>query len=53
MSREYVIHGFKIHIKSGYILLILELSVKRLPSADLDHAMIRVGDSAQMVVVAE
>ena len=24
-----------------------------LPSADLDHAMIRVGDSARMVVVAE
>ena len=24
-----------------------------LPSADLDHAMIMVGDSAQMVVVAE
>ena len=36
----------------------MELTVKRLrrfdlPSADLDHAMIRVGDSAQMVVVAE
>ena len=24
-----------------------------LPSADLDHAMIRAGDSAQMVVIAE
>ena len=24
-----------------------------LPPADLDHAMIRVGDSAQVVVVAE
>ena len=36
----------------------MELRVKRLrrfdlPSADLDHAMIRVGDSAQVVVVAE
>ena len=36
----------------------MELTVKLLrrfdlPSADLDHAMIRVGDSAQMVVVAE
>ena len=29
-SIEYVIHGSKIHIQSGYILLTLELCVKRL-----------------------
>ena len=57
-SREYVIHGSKIYIESGQILLTLELRVKRLrrfdlPSADLAHTMIRVGDSAQVVVVAE
>ena len=57
-SREYVIRGSKIHIESDQILLTLELSVKRLrrfdlPSADIDHAMIKVGDLAQMVVVAE
>ena len=45
--REYVIHGSKIHIESGKILLTLELRVKRLrrfdlPTADLDHAMITV-----------
>ena len=43
--------------ESGYILLTLEMRVKRLqrfdlPPADLDHAIIRVGDSAQVVVVA-
>ena len=58
LCRKYIIHGSKIHIESGYILLTLELRVKRLrrfdlPPADLDHAMIRVGDSAQVVVVAE
>ena len=47
MNMKYV-------IESGKILLTLELSVKRLrrfdlPSADLDHAMIRVGDSGQMI----
>ena len=45
-------------VESGYILLTLELRVKRLrrfdlPPGDLDHAMIRVGDSSQVVVVAE
>ena len=45
-------------IESGYISLTLELRVKRLrrfdlSPADLDHAMVRVGDSAQVVVVTE
>ena len=49
---------YVIRVESGKILLTLELNVRRLrrfdlPSADLDHAMIRVGASAQMVVVAE
>ena len=53
--RENDIHGSKIHIENGYILLTFELSVKRLrrfhlASADLDHAINWVGDSAQMVV---
>ena len=47
-----------INVESGQILLTLELRVKRLrrfdlPPADLDHAMIRVGNSAQVVVVAK
>ena len=52
-SREYGIHGSKIHIESGEILLTLELRVKRLrrfdlPPADLDHAMIRVSDQGKL-----
>ena len=35
--REYVIHGSKIHIESGYILLTFELSLNRSFDGEPNH----------------
>ena len=49
-SREYVIHGSKIHIESGYILLTLELRVKRLRRFDLPPADLLEADRNVAIV---